>query len=1142
MKNFIKLCITTLSLFLFSNVSYSQTANLGILTNFEAFSGDGGIANTEGTVTGDVGTHSGTISGLELPGYTGNKYKANAATDQARQDLLRLYIHLNAKFVDFPGTHAAAFANETITPGVYSIGAAGSIGGALILDGGGDPDAFFVIKFLGAFTVGADATVTLTGGTQSCNVFYLVDGAISIAADADIKGTLFSKAGAVGLGAGVQLEGRMFTMAGAITLGIGASAVPPPGTTTIPIICDSGCVPAPALDILGSLTDFALFASAGAIGNTGVSGVNGLIAADAGSTGGFTNSIHIGTEEAGNTITEQAAIDLEFAYDALMALPVAGGLHAGAFGAGETLLAGVYDMAAGSLGGTITIDAEGDPDAMFVMRFGGAFNVGAQAKIILANGAKRCNIFWLGGAGVATGAVNLGAGSDLQGIFIAHGGACNSGAGVFLGGAQYSTFGAVNTNTAVIYNNPECITSTPLAPNPALGLVKTASIGGTGTGLLGEEITYTFTVTNTGPEALPNVAVTDLMVGLTMNGGPIASLEIGVSNSEVTGTYIINEADVDAGNVTNTATATDENSVTDISGTANDNDDPTVTTLAAPPALDTDGDGIPDSTDTDDDGDGVNDSDEVLIGTDPLLTDTDEDGTDDGLEDFDGDGISNDDESVDLGTVVTDVDELPGNDIETNNNPVSVLLGALTATYTGSPIEATATTTPGGLAVTFTYDGSPTAPTNVGSYAVIATINDPNYAGSASDSGTFVIEESTATITLGTVEPTYTGLPIEATATTSPGGLDVLFTYDGSATPPTDAGTYAIVATIDDPNYEGTTNGTFTIAPSNDSVSVLLGALTATYTGSPIEATATTTPAGHDVTFTYDGSPTAPTNVGSYAVIGTINDPNHTGSATGSLVIEKAVSSVSLENLSFTYDDSPKEVTATTLPEGLDVTVIYNGSPTPPTDAGAYAVTGTINDPNYEGSVSRALVIAKAPSEVILGNISVTYTGLEIEATATTSVGGLNVDLTYDGLVTPPTNAGSYAVIGTIDDPNYTGSATGTLVIAKVTDGVTVTLGNLSATYTGSPIDATAATTPVGLNVSLTYDGSLTAPTNAGSYAVIGTIDDPNYAGSASGTLVIDKATPTVTVTLGNLTATYTGSPIEATATTTPEGLTVILT
>ena len=319
------------------------------------------------------------------------------------------------------------------------------------------------------------------------------------------------------------------------------------------------------------------------MGNTGISGINGIIAANTGSTTGYINSIHIGTEESANAITAQATSDLTVAYNALMALPIAGGTHAAAFGAGETLLAGVYHVAgAGSLGGTITLDAEEDPDAIFVMRFAGAFDVAAQSKIILANGAKRCNVFWLGGAGVTTGAVNIGAGAHVTGIFISHGGACNSGAGVFLGGAQYSTSGAVNTNTAVIYNDPECITSTPLAPNPALGLVKTASIGGTGIGLLGEVITYTFTVTNTGPEALPNVAVTDPMVGLTIIGSPIASLEIGASNSDVTGTYTITAADVDACNVTNTATATDANSVTDISGTANDNDDPTVTTLATP--------------------------------------------------------------------------------------------------------------------------------------------------------------------------------------------------------------------------------------------------------------------------------------------------------------------------------------------------------------------------------------------------------------------------------------------------------------------------------------------------------------------------------------------------------------------------------
>jgi rhamnogalacturonan endolyase len=57
--------------------------------------------------------------------------------------------------------------------------------------------------------------------------------------------------------------------------------------------------------------------------------------------------------------------------------------------------------------------------------------------------------------------------------------------------------------------------------------------------------------------------------------------------------------------------------------------------------------------------------------------------------------------------------------------------------YDGSPEAATATTLPAGLSVTFTYNGSPLAPTLPGSYAVVATIDDPNYAGSAS--GTLVI-------------------------------------------------------------------------------------------------------------------------------------------------------------------------------------------------------------------------------------------------------------------------------------------------------------------------------------------------------------------------------------------------------------------
>ena len=77
-------------------------------------------------------------------------------------------------------------------------------------------------------------------------------------------------------------------------------------------------------------------------------------------------------------------------------------------------------------------------------------------------------------------------------------------------------------------------------------------------------------------------------------------------------------------------------------------------TLQLPP--DEDLDGIPDSLDTDDDNDGVNDSDEALLGTNPLVADTDGDGTSDGDADADNDGISNADESDASSASATDSD------------------------------------------------------------------------------------------------------------------------------------------------------------------------------------------------------------------------------------------------------------------------------------------------------------------------------------------------------------------------------------------------------------------------------------------------------------------------------------------------------
>ncbi len=145
--------------------------------------------------------------------------------------------------------------------------------------------------------------------------------------------------------------------------------------------------------------------------------------------------------------------------------------------------------------------------------------------------------------------------------------------------------------------------------------------------------------------------------------------------------------------------------------------------------------------------------------------------------------------------------------------PATVTLSNLSQTYTGSPLSVGVTTDPAGLTVEVTYDGSTTAPTNAGTYAVVATVTEPGYTGSAS--GSFVIGKATATVTLGDLAQTFDGAPKPVSVTTAPAGLAVDVTYDGSATAPSAVGSYAVVATVNDSNYEGSANGTLVIESGN---------------------------------------------------------------------------------------------------------------------------------------------------------------------------------------------------------------------------------------------------------------------------------------------------------------------------------------
>jgi hypothetical protein len=397
----------------------------------------------------------------------------------------------------------------------------------------------------------------------------------------------------------------------------------------------------------------------------------------------------------------------------------------------------------------------------------------------------------------------------------------------------------------------------------------------------------------------------------------------------------------------------------------------------------------------------------------------------------------------------------PTTALESDSNPstyddevtFTATVSGASGTPTGTVTFKDGTTTLG----TDELDGSgvatySTSSLTAGTHSITAEYGgDTNYASSTSDPVSQQVNKATATVTLSDLTQTYDGTQKNASATTDPAGLTVDFTYDGSGTAPTNAGSYAVVGTIDDINYHGSDSGTMTI--NKGTATVTLGSLTQTYDGTTKSATSTTSPTGLTVNITYDGSAIAPTNAGQYAVVGTINDSNYQGSSNGTMTINKATATVTLSDLTYTYDGTAKSATATTNPEGLTVDITYDGSDTAPTNAGEYAAVGTINETNYQGSDSQTFTINKAAATVTLGSLTHSYDGTSKSATATTDPAGLTVDFTYDGSSTAPTNAGSYAVVGTINETNYQGSDSGTFTINTA---ASITVQNTNDSGAGS--------------------------------------------------------------------------------------------
>ncbi|UAM98694.1 LruC domain-containing protein [Polaribacter litorisediminis] len=211
------------------NKSDFSPITLGSIANFAIFA-SAGAASSAGVsvITGNVGANVGAISGFGFPSVlNGIIENANIVTTQAVSDLNDLVVQI-VNTVTTNSNHSAVFGSETLTPGVYAIGAAASIAGTLTLDAEGDRNAQFIFKIGGAFTTAANAKVLLINGASPDNVFWLATGACAMAASTSISGNVIANPGAVSMGDNGKLNGRLLSVTGAVSMLNGSALIPYP--------------------------------------------------------------------------------------------------------------------------------------------------------------------------------------------------------------------------------------------------------------------------------------------------------------------------------------------------------------------------------------------------------------------------------------------------------------------------------------------------------------------------------------------------------------------------------------------------------------------------------------------------------------------------------------------------------------------------------------------------------------------------------------------------------------------------------------------------------------------------------------------------------------------------------------------------
>ncbi|MBC7382670.1 MAG: DUF3494 domain-containing protein [Bacteroidia bacterium] len=442
-------------------VALAQAPTLGTMAGFVLFSTNGAVTNSGiSQLTGNVGTNNGSNTGFG--NVNGVMNSANAATSQGAADLLLAYNQLNSTTPNYFISNAIGN-NDTLVAGVYSISSASTLSGTLTLNANGNASAVFIFKIQGALSSAANSKVRLINGAKACNVFWKIEGLVSMAAGTTMRGTIIANNAAINMNSGDTLEGRALSTTGAVTLN-GTFAYTPIG-------CGSPTLTGPAAPAAGATAIWALFTSTGQVTNSGITYVTGDVGTNNGTTAGFDTLLVTGKVHPTNdTGTASAAAALTGIYSYLNTLPHdIQLLYPAQFGGNLVLTPHTYLLsAATTLIDTVYLNAQGNANAVFVIKITGAFSTSTNARVLLVNGTQAQNVYWK-----IDGATSINTNSIFRGNIVVNGGGFSMSSGSVLLGKALVTGGAITIASATITKQG------PAATTPDLIISTTTGAQGT---------------------------------------------------------------------------------------------------------------------------------------------------------------------------------------------------------------------------------------------------------------------------------------------------------------------------------------------------------------------------------------------------------------------------------------------------------------------------------------------------------------------------------------------------------------------------------------------------------------------------------------------------------------------------------------